>query len=467
MTTQARAATQATVVANQATLQTAYNWIWTSDVTSPNPSTTVSSGPTSHSHFEYGTSTVGALDDAFVSSTAPMAGDISGSYSFSPTSVNVFLDTEAPDQNQRDPGIKDLITDHQGIIGTADSAINMQFIDYITNTSTADVTVQFTFKLYLLQSGGADWSTGFTYYLDDTADRFSANPVTGAFLASGQLPASSTGNGSYTYTIPAGHTVEAGYAFGAGGHALWEWPQASDQPDGWQDVVNATGNYFIDELDSGGNAVANNPDLQFDSGVVFGSPACFASGTQIGVPGGEVAVERLLVGASVSAHFGGVASVVWMGHRRVDCRNHPHPEQVWSVRVRAGTFGRGMPARDVHLSPDHAIFVDGVLIPVRYLINGTNVVQEEIESITYWHVELDQHDVIQAEGLPCESYLDTGDRSNFANADGPSALYPDFAALRWEAQGCAPLVVTGRVLDTARRRVNARGLRSAISRTAA
>ena len=313
----------------------------------------------------------------------------------------------------------------------------------------------------------SNWSAGFTYYLDDTADRFSANPVKGTFLTGGQLPASSNGNGHYTYTIPAGHTVVAGYAFSASGDALWEWLQANGQPDGWQSVVNATGNYFVDELDSGGNAVANNPDLAFDSGVIFGSPACFASGTRIGGPGGEVAVERLLVGARVSAHFGSVASVVWVGHRRVDCRSHPHPEQVWPVRVRAGTFGRGMPARDVYLSPDHAIFVDGVLIPVRYLINGTNVVQEAVESVTYWHVELDQHDVIRAEGLPCESYLDTGNRSNFENADGPAAFYPDFAALRWESEGCAPLVVTGPALDTARRRVNAGGLRSAISRTAA
>ncbi len=415
MTTQASAATQATVVANQATLQTQYSWDYLSDVTSPNPSIFVSSGPTSHSHFEYGASTHGALDDAFASSSAPAAGNISGSYCFSPTSMDVILDTEAPDQNQRDPGIKDLITDPQGIIGTANGDIETQFTDYVTNTSTADVTVQFTFKTQVQEAAGLNWSAGFTYYLDDTADRLATNYIQGSFLTAAQLPPSSTGNGHYTYTIPAGHTVAASYSFGASGDALWEWLQANDQPDGYQTVVKATGNYFVDELDSGGSAVANNPDLKFDSGVVFASPACFASGTRIGVPGGEVAVERLLVGARVSAHFGGVASVVWMGHRHVDCRRHPHPEQVWPVRVRAGTFGRGMPARDGYLSPDHAVFVDGALVPVRYLLNGGSIAQSARNAVTYWHVELAAHDLLLADGLPCESFLDTGNRAGLSD----------------------------------------------------
>ena len=130
-----RLATQAAPDVNQATLHTAYNWTWTSHVTSPNPETTAGSGP--HNLFEYGTSTDGALTDVIGSTSTPTGGSISGSYTFSPTAMNVLLDVEAPDQNQRDPGIKDLITDPQGLIGVASGAADSQFIDYITNTSTA------------------------------------------------------------------------------------------------------------------------------------------------------------------------------------------------------------------------------------------------------------------------------------------------------------------------------------------
>jgi hypothetical protein len=76
----------------------------------------------------------------------------------------------------------------------------------------------------------------------------------------------------------------------------------------------------------------------------------------------------------------------------------------------------GAPRRDLFLSPDHAVFVDGALIPVRYLANGATIVQERRDQVSYWHVELDRHAVILAEGLACESYLDTGNRASFTGA---------------------------------------------------
>jgi len=70
--------------------------------------------------------------------------------------------------------------------------------------------------------------------------------------------------------------------------------------------------------------------------------------------------------------------------------------------------------------------------------------------VTYWHVELGRHDVIFAEALPCESYLDTGTRSAFANAGTPMQLHPDFAARAWDGAACAPLVTAGPQLDAVR-----------------
>ncbi len=159
----------------------------------------------------------------------------------------------------------------------------------------------------------------------------------------------------------------------------------------------------------------------FDTLAASGVPgtavtlACFVTGTRIATGEGALAVERLRVGMRVRTQFAGLAPVRWIGHREVDCRRHPNPSQVWPVRVRAGAFGEGRPGSDLWLSPDHAVFIGDVLIPIRYLVNGKTVAQEPRDTVGYWHLELDRHDVLLAEGLACESYLDTGNRSAFAN----------------------------------------------------
>ena len=138
---------------------------------------------------------------------------------------------------------------------------------------------------------------------------------------------------------------------------------------------------------------------------------------------------------------------------------------VWPVRVRAGAFADNVPERDLWLSPDHSIYANGVLIPIKHLIDGATIAQVRRATITYWHVELPRHDIILAEGLPVESYLETGDRSAFSNGGEVLAMFPDFASRTWEAEGCAPLVVAGaelaalRDLVAARRRGTARSIR--------
>ena len=157
------------------------------------------------------------------------------------------------------------------------------------------------------------------------------------------------------------------------------------------------------------------------------------------------------VGDRVMLHDGGRAPVVWIGHRRVDCARHPNPKSVWPVRVAAHALGIGLPHRDLYSSPDHAVFVADVLIPMKYLINGTSIIQTEVAEVTYFHVQLPAHAVLLA-----ESYLDTGGRCNFENGGGAIALHPDFSVRAWEALSCAPLIVTGAKLDDVRRAVDAR-----------
>jgi autotransporter passenger strand-loop-strand repeat protein len=180
-----------------------------------------------------------------------------------------------------------------------------------------------------------------------------------------------------------------------------------------------------------------------------GAP-CYCAGTRIATAAGEAAVEALRIGDTVRLAGGGTAPVVWLGHRHVDCRRHPRPWDVRPVRVAAGAFGADLPRRDLRLSPDHAVFMDGVLIPIRYLINDATIRQEPADAVTYWHVELPAHGVLLAEGLAAESYLDTGNRSAFANGGATAMLHPDFALRVWAAESCARLVRDGAELVAAR-----------------
>lgn len=183
---------------------------------------------------------------------------------------------------------------------------------------------------------------------------------------------------------------------------------------------------------------------------------CFAAGTRIKTVQGDVAVEKLTIGDEVVCADGTHQPVVWIGRRAVDIRHHPEPEAVLPVRIAPHAFGPGLPARPLFLSPDHAVFVEGVLIPVRHLVNGRTIARQPVSrfpEVTYFHVELAAHDVILAEALPVESYLDTGNRHSFSNGGQTVALFPDFSPLIWEARGCAPLVVTGPLVERVRVRL--------------
>lgn len=175
------------------------------------------------------------------------------------------------------------------------------------------------------------------------------------------------------------------------------------------------------------------------------SPPCFAAGTCIRTTRGDIPVEELIIGDRVQARFAGSAPIRWIGRRHIDCRRHPAPDHVRPIRIAADAFAPGQPRRDLLLSPDHAVQVGDSLIVVRHLVNGTSIRQDhEVGEIVYFHIELDHHDILDAEGLLAESYLDTGNRGVFENAGEPSILFPDLTsdsgqALR-EQRSCLPFL---------------------------
>jgi hypothetical protein len=182
-----------------------------------------------------------------------------------------------------------------------------------------------------------------------------------------------------------------------------------------------------------------------------GTP-CYCPGTLILTDRGEVAVEALQIGDRLVTQSGQVRPIRWIGHRAYSGRFAAGQKQILPVLITAGALADGLPRRDLTVSPLHAMFIDGVLIPASALVNGTSIVQlEVVDSVDYFHVELESHDVILAEGAPSESFVDDDSRGMFHNAAEYGALYPD--AARKPARYCAPRVEDGDKLEAVRRRL--------------
>ncbi|MDP4006938.1 Hint domain-containing protein [Methylobacterium sp. NEAU K] len=181
---------------------------------------------------------------------------------------------------------------------------------------------------------------------------------------------------------------------------------------------------------------------------------CYCTGTRVLTDRGEVVIERLAIGDVVVTVAGQHRSIKWIGTRRYIGRFANTNPAVLPVCVKAGALADGIPTRDLWVSPDHALYLDGVLIPAEHLVNGVTIVKaERVDSVTYWHIELDSHDVLLAEGAPAESFVDDGGRAIFHNAASFRALYPRQAVWSPEAVYCAPRVTDGYVLESVRRRL--------------
>jgi hypothetical protein len=183
------------------------------------------------------------------------------------------------------------------------------------------------------------------------------------------------------------------------------------------------------------------------SGSSFAAAYCLLAGTMVATETGEARIEDLVVGQKLRLADGSARPIIWIGSRRFDCTRHPQPAAVLPVRVSAHAFGENLPCRDLFLSPEHAIFVEGVLVPVKHLINETSVVQIEAAEITYWHVELESHDVILAENLPVETLRESEGRMDM-EGHAAMTLHPMFAGTT--ASPIAPIVTQGAILGRIR-----------------
>jgi VCBS repeat-containing protein len=189
---------------------------------------------------------------------------------------------------------------------------------------------------------------------------------------------------------------------------------------------------------------------------------CYCPGTRIRTARGEECVEKLKIGDRVMTASGVARPIKWIGRRFYGGRFIRGNTDVLPICIKTGALGDNVPKRDLWVSPHHAVYFKdircketatiGVLIEALNLVNGVSIVQSEsVEKVEYFHIELETHDVLIAEGALAESFIDDDTRYMFHNAHEHRALYPDAEA--GAAQYCAPRLDEGYEVDAARRRI--------------
>jgi hypothetical protein len=169
------------------------------------------------------------------------------------------------------------------------------------------------------------------------------------------------------------------------------------------------------------------------------TPLCFLAGTLIQTDWGEVPVERLKPGDSVVTLSGKIRQIIWIGTGRVMVtRGRRSPAT--PVIVRKGALADNVPHSDLHVTKGHSFFLDGVLVPVEFLINHRSILWDDwAQEVTIYHIELETHDVVLANGAPAESYRDDGNRWLFQNKNPGWHLPPQVP--------CAPVHTGGAIVD--------------------
>jgi hypothetical protein len=191
-------------------------------------------------------------------------------------------------------------------------------------------------------------------------------------------------------------------------------------------VVDAGAHWIITGGDAtpGSITVADGASVIYD-GVTYGT-LCFCAGTLIATEHGEVAVEDLVIGDCLITLSGETAPIRWIGVRAVSTR-FSDPLRTMPIRIRAGALADRVPRRDLLVSPDHALFIDDVLIQAAALVNGVSITQETHmpDRFFYYHIELEQHALILAEGALTETFVDNVDRMAFDNWAEHRVLFGD------------------------------------------
>jgi hypothetical protein len=163
------------------------------------------------------------------------------------------------------------------------------------------------------------------------------------------------------------------------------------------------------------------------STVPRGRGHCMLRGTRVLTSrGGARPIESLSIGDLVLTKRG-EKQIKWIGRQHFGQGRSPRwPDSVHPIRVNRSAIADNVPLADLYLSPMQAVLIDDMLIEVRDLINGTSITRampEGMTDIEYYHLELETHEVILAEGAPVETLLVTNGRESFSNFVEYERLY--------------------------------------------
>lgn len=194
-------------------------------------------------------------------------------------------------------------------------------------------------------------------------------------------------------------------------------------------VISGSGEYYVPhdtEIGPGnfpGGAYTVTPLTVF----------CFLTGTLIGTPSGEMAVEVLRIGDRILTDRGHGVSVKWIGRQTLSTRFGP-ADRLMPIRFAAGSLGDGLPHTDLTVTADHGMLVDGVICHAGALVNGISITRVPLtemgETYTVYHIETEAHEIILANGAPAETFIDNVSRRAFDNFAEFETLYGDVPEMK-------------------------------------
>ena len=167
---------------------------------------------------------------------------------------------------------------------------------------------------------------------------------------------------------------------------------------------------------------------------------CFLRGTKVLTAGGERKVEDLSQGDLLVTLTGDLRRIQWVGryHRKRTISGRPWDKNALPVRVARSALAPNIPHRDLYLTPGHAIFIEGSLVSIGSLVNGKTISvypAAEFEELEFFHIRLETHDVIYAEGATCETLLTVTE-----SAGNYNDFFCNFGIPNIEEQPFAPIL---------------------------
>jgi ELWxxDGT repeat protein len=209
------------------------------------------------------------------------------------------------------------------------------------------------------------------------------------------------------------------------GQALFSAADANNGYELWVTDGTVAGTHLLDNIN-------DHTPSSFAGGFTLDFPVCYRRGTRILTERGEMAIEDLAIGDKVTTLSGKARPIRWIGRRAYDGRFIAGNRQVLPIRIGAGALGEGVPSRDLWVSPAHSLYVNGLLVLAEHLVNGATITQADgVAELEYFHIELDTHDIVTADGAPAETYVDCDNRLMFSNGADYARLYPEDARPRW------------------------------------